>query len=653
MIDALVFSLAVYESSPEKVLSVLKSKYDLPVGALDLLHLPDFPGGSQAQQPILVGRSTHGHVVVACRGTADAWDILQDLKIFPRGIRGVGCGTAHMGFVERAESVCVEPLLRLLADGHRLVFTGHSLGGAVSALLALRLLEAAESRGLCTHKGQVQCVTFGAPLFASPSLAELINDKYRDVYSHVVSKNDVVPRLVPLVALLQRVAGGGGATEPMEALRLARFALGLLQRATKIPFASALQAAESLLPGPLRLVLSGACQLLWPARTPQQYAFAGNFLLLDPMAEATEGAVHLAQAEDLSSCVREASFALEIHFDVFNHHLLSTYQTGVTKGIRSRMLAHLAAGNAAVPVPSAPAACQGTVASAATSSATVGQAVLSSLEGFEQVKSKGLNRLRRTRSDLVSLEGRVAPFLPIMECHRAADAAANSSSVAREADTPGTSQRATPPLQLCARSMSFSRAAGLSRCADARSSVNGKDGVDEKEVAAAARWCSVCRAATSGDAAGSKAVVAAATLQAGAKKRRWRFGWFLSTVFRVSQRLRSLSTLSLLLGAARHHMLCPIPSHALLHTITCSAPYHHISWLMPSNGLALSPAAVPGQLHASLCCTTNPSFIIASLVKPSPAHVNITSHSVVRLCRSIIHLYFAAMLQQSYNCASP
>ncbi|CAI7870685.1 unnamed protein product [Closterium sp. NIES-53] len=558
MIDALVFSLAVYESSPEKVLSVLKSKYDLPVGALDLLHLPDFPGGSQAQQPILVGRSTHGHVVVACRGTADGWDVLQDLKIFPRGIRGVSCGTAHMGFVERAESVCVEPLLRLLADGHRLVFTGHSLGGAVSALLALRLLEAAESRGLCTHKGQVQCVTFGAPLFASPSLAELINDKYRDVYSHVVSKNDVVPRLVPLVALLQRVAGGGGATEPMEALRLARFALGLLQRATKIPFASALQAAESLLPGPLRLVLSGACQLLWPARTPQQYAFAGNFLLLDPMAEATEGAVHLAQAEDLSSCVREASFALEIHFDVFNHHLLSTYQTGVTKGIRSRMLAHLAAGNAAVPVPSAPAACQGTVASAASSSATVGQAVLSSLEGFEQFKSKGLNRLRRTRSDLVSLEGRVAPFLPIMECHRAADAAANSSSVAREADTAGTSHRATPPLQLCARSMSFSRAAGLSRCADARSSVNGKDGVDEKEVAAAARWCSVCRAATSGEAAGSKAVVAATPSQPGAKKRRWRFGWFLSTVFRVSQRLRSLSTLSLLLGAARVALGCPL-----------------------------------------------------------------------------------------------
>ncbi|GJP41696.1 hypothetical protein CLOM_g1345 [Closterium sp. NIES-68] len=555
MIDALVFSLAVYESSPEKVLSVLKSKYDLPVGALDLLHLPDFPGGSQPHQPILVGRSTHGHVVVACRGTADVWDVMQDLKIFPRGIRGVRSGTAHMGFAERAESVCVEPLLRLLADGHRLVFTGHSLGGAVSALLALRLLEAAESRGLCTHKGQVQCVTFGAPLFASPSLAEVINDKYRDVYSHVVSKNDVVPRLVPLLALVQRVSGAGGATVPMEALRLARFALGLLQRATNIPVASALHAAESLLPGPLRLLLSGACQLLWPARTPQQYAFAGNFLLLDPMAEATEGAVHLAQAEDLSSCVREASFALAIHFDVFNHHLLSTYQTGVTKGIRSRMLAHLAGGNAAVPPP---AACPGPVASAASSSGTVGQAVLSSLEGFEQFKSKGLSRLRRTRSDLVSLEGRVAPFLPIMECHRAADAAANLSPSTHHADAAGTSERATPPLQLCARSMSFSRAAGLARCADARFSANKSEGVDAREVAVAARWCSLCRAAACGEAGDGKAVVAATQSPAAPRKRRWRFGWFLSTVFRVSQRLRSLSTLSLLLGAARVALGCPL-----------------------------------------------------------------------------------------------
>ncbi|CAI5524417.1 unnamed protein product [Closterium sp. Naga37s-1] len=348
MIDAFVFSLASYETSDDTVSAILQSTDDLPGGALDLLHLDSFPGGRHPHEPVMVGRSTHGHVVVACRGTADVWDVVQDLKYFPRNVEGVASGgTAHAGFVERAERVPLQPFLDLLAAGHCLVFTGHSLGGAVASLLTLRFVEAAEQQGLCTHGGRVQCITFGSPLFASPDLADVINDKHRDVYCHVVSKHDLIPRLLPLVSLVQRLKGRGAAAEALEAFRLVRVILGVVQHATHLPIANMLHAAESLIPPPIRLLLTGAIQLLWPSRTPDQYAFAGNFLFLDPAAHCGDTAVHLVKAECLSEWPRQMGFALSLNFNFFTRHLMASYQQGVAKGIRSSLLSRLAVGGIA------------------------------------------------------------------------------------------------------------------------------------------------------------------------------------------------------------------------------------------------------------------------------------------------------------------
>ncbi|CAI5932312.1 unnamed protein product [Closterium sp. NIES-65] len=312
MIDAFVFSLASYETSDDTVSAILQSTDDLPGGALDLLHLDSFPGGRHPHEP----------------GVASG-------------------GTAHAGFVERAERVPLQPFLDLLAAGHCLVFTGHSLGGAVASLLTLRFVEAAEQQGLCTHGGRVQCITFGSPLFASPDLADVINDKHRDVYCHVVSKHDLIPRLLPLVSLVQRLKGRGAAAEALEAFRLVRVILGVVQHATRLPVANMLHAAESFIPPPIRLLLTSAIQLFWPSRTPDQYAFAGNFLFLDPAAHCGDTAVHLVQAECLSKWPRQMGFALSLNFNFFTRHLMASYQQGVAKGIRSSLLSRLAVGGIA------------------------------------------------------------------------------------------------------------------------------------------------------------------------------------------------------------------------------------------------------------------------------------------------------------------
>jgi hypothetical protein len=51
----------------------------------------------------------------------------------------------------------------------------------------------------------VHCITFGCPLFASCRLAELINLKYKDVFTHIVSRRDVVPKILPFVSTLQKL----------------------------------------------------------------------------------------------------------------------------------------------------------------------------------------------------------------------------------------------------------------------------------------------------------------------------------------------------------------------------------------------------------------------------------------------------------------
>jgi putative lipase involved disintegration of autophagic bodies len=47
-------------------------------------------------------------------------------------------GAAHAGFLDRAKTIPLEYFRRLLVRGERVVLTGHSLGGAVASLLALR-----------------------------------------------------------------------------------------------------------------------------------------------------------------------------------------------------------------------------------------------------------------------------------------------------------------------------------------------------------------------------------------------------------------------------------------------------------------------------------------------------------------------------------
>ncbi len=125
-------------------------------------------------------------VLIAFRGTASLGDWLADLNVLssqrPYGV-------VHRGFLNAFQ--VVEPQLRLLASGfpdHRLVITGHSLGGALATVAAAE------------WSGQFRIArlyTFGQPAVGKGGFSEFFRRQYPDAFFRFVNGDDIVPRVPP------------------------------------------------------------------------------------------------------------------------------------------------------------------------------------------------------------------------------------------------------------------------------------------------------------------------------------------------------------------------------------------------------------------------------------------------------------------------
>jgi len=120
--------------------------------------------------------------VVSFRGTQlDQGDDLKSCFTFWK--QPFGKIRVHKGFAQSIEKLIPNILADLtqVPEGKRIVFVGHSLGGALSTLLSAK------------HKPD-ELVTFGAPRVAGPELAEYLSDIE---YHRIVTKWDLVRRLPP------------------------------------------------------------------------------------------------------------------------------------------------------------------------------------------------------------------------------------------------------------------------------------------------------------------------------------------------------------------------------------------------------------------------------------------------------------------------
>lgn len=140
----------------------------------------------------------HGaDVVVAFRGTAQAEDILVDIKahkIDPLRRNGWPGGRVHGGFeaaIEEAWPALSSALLRLrqARGGIAVHFTGHSLGAALATLAA--------ARATATQTAAVaSLVTFGSPRVGDLDFARSFDDLPEGTARRYVNNSDVVPRLL-------------------------------------------------------------------------------------------------------------------------------------------------------------------------------------------------------------------------------------------------------------------------------------------------------------------------------------------------------------------------------------------------------------------------------------------------------------------------
>jgi hypothetical protein len=146
--------------------------------------------------------------LVAFRGTADFQDVLADIDVRQTSAFE---GGVHAGFLKRAKAVDIQPLAELLkADARtRLILTGHSLSGAVAAVVTLRLLR--ESNLMPEHLSRVKCITFGQPLIGDEDLLKSVmknQDEWRH-FSAIVNEMDVVPRILMMKEEATQAFGKG------------------------------------------------------------------------------------------------------------------------------------------------------------------------------------------------------------------------------------------------------------------------------------------------------------------------------------------------------------------------------------------------------------------------------------------------------------
>ena len=166
-------SLAAYGAKP-----VIKAKYPKTIrigspGGMDVLYFLERDDKAKIQ-------------IITVRGTADQKNFSEDLDITVRTDRQADI-PVHAGFDQAARAVYsdAKPYLK---RNYKTYVTGHSLGGAVAALVTIYAIE----DGFMVER----VITFGQPRFTTAAGVQ----RLQLPLIRVIDENDMVPMLPPATA---------------------------------------------------------------------------------------------------------------------------------------------------------------------------------------------------------------------------------------------------------------------------------------------------------------------------------------------------------------------------------------------------------------------------------------------------------------------
>ena len=123
-------------------------------------------------------------------GTEDLNDLLIDSKFSSVPFNADEKIVVHNGFKDYADAALSEGILEFLVEyiknhpDEKIYFTGHSLGGAISVLIAARLADAG------ADMKNIKVVTFGAPAVGNREFADFFKDKIK--LTRVVMDSDII-----------------------------------------------------------------------------------------------------------------------------------------------------------------------------------------------------------------------------------------------------------------------------------------------------------------------------------------------------------------------------------------------------------------------------------------------------------------------------
>ena len=140
---------------------------------------------------------------VASRGTSSLEDAVHDMQIWRTKCKFLGGTSIHSGFLQQYVSIqCpLHEEIRKILDSHKVksvVFTGHSLGGALSTIASLDFK-------LKNPNKVVKCITFASPRVGCKEFARLFN-KTMNVSHRIVYHRDPVT-FAPLCLRFRHVKG--------------------------------------------------------------------------------------------------------------------------------------------------------------------------------------------------------------------------------------------------------------------------------------------------------------------------------------------------------------------------------------------------------------------------------------------------------------
>ncbi len=151
-------------------------------------------GGDKMQVRYMVGHNENEKILVcAVRGSDTTLDWVQDLNAYMSGTIYDLPGKCHDGFIGRAKQIPIEFFVnKIVNEGYRCIFTGHSLGGAVATLLAVRVLFHEKIKGNSDFTKNILCIGYGTPPVGNAAFSKNIDSICKNNFHFYVFKKDLV-----------------------------------------------------------------------------------------------------------------------------------------------------------------------------------------------------------------------------------------------------------------------------------------------------------------------------------------------------------------------------------------------------------------------------------------------------------------------------